>query len=75
MHAYHGIINNNNHLQRKERHNLQLLEHEKDCFQVEKKQPRIITDKRFLFKSINVYKFDNFGKALIIGLGLLILLR
>jgi hypothetical protein len=75
MHAYHNIINNNNQLQRKECHNLQLLEHEKDCFQVEKKQPRIITDESLLNKSINVYKFDNLGKVLIIGLGLLVLLR
>jgi hypothetical protein len=75
MHAYDQIITLNNYLQREERHHQQRQEHEKDSFQVDKRQPPIITAERLLNKGSNSHKLDNFGKALIIGLGLLILLR
>lgn len=75
MHVYHQIITFNNYLQREERHHQQRQEYEKDSFQVDKKQPPIITAKRLLNKGSNSHQLDNFGKALITGLGLLILLR
>jgi hypothetical protein len=76
MNAYNKMITDNNHSQHHEHHHYQQQqEHKKSHCQVDNKKAAIIKDKGLLNKSNNSYEFHNFNEIILIGLGLLLLLR
>lgn len=78
MNANNKMITDNNHSRQHEHHHQQQQqqqEHKKNHCQADNKKAAIIKDKGLLNKSNNSYEFHNFNEIILIGLGLLLLLR